>query len=336
VTLAPDAERLAAALARAQGRQLPGQVAALTRLSGGANMETWAFDLELEGKVQALILRRRPLGVSRSNTFIQSISLFAEADLLGLARRAQVSVPTVCARLSREDELGEGIIMTRLQGEALPQRLLREERYGPARQKLAFQCGEALGRIHGIALDECPAGLRDLHWMADLQRLQALCDRFGNPSPAHQLAISWLQEQAPPPSRRVLCHGDFRLGNLLVNETGLTAVLDWELAHIGHAGEDLGYLCANVWRFGSAAPVGGFGDYRQLLDGYRSVCAWAPELEELRLWELYAALGWGLVCLIMQELHRSGEDTGLERAAVARRFSESEVDTLLLLEDLGA
>jgi aminoglycoside phosphotransferase (APT) family kinase protein len=120
----------------------------------------------------------------------------------------------------------------------------------------------------------------------------------------------------------------------MLNERGLAAVLDWELAHIGHAGEDLGYLCARVWRFGSDRPVAGIDDYRPLLDGYRSVREGAPELRELMLWQLYAALGWGLVCLTMQALHESGADPGVERAAVGRRLCESEIDVLLLLEEL--
>ena len=35
-------------------------------------------------------------------------------------------------------------------------------------------------------------------------------------------------------------HGDFHNGNLLVDDSGVRAVLNWELAHIGHPGEDLG------------------------------------------------------------------------------------------------
>lgn len=330
------ARQISAACARALGQD--GELADLRRLSGGANMETWSFDWHGSSAVQPLILRRRPEMVDHSAVLpgVTGIGLDTEAALINLARRHRVPVATPRGELVPEDALGEGYFMSRLQGEALPQRLLREDRYGVARERFAFSCGEALASIHAIPLEDCPPGLRDLSWRDDLLRLQGLLDQYGNVSPVHQLALNWLREQPSPASPRVLCHGDFRLGNLLLGERGLVAVLDWELAHIGHAGEDLGYLCANAWRFGGERPVGGIGDYQQLLDGYASAGAPAPAMAELRLWELYAALGWGLVCLTMLEMYRRGVDRSLERAAVGRRLSESEIDILLLLEDLGA
>jgi len=307
----------------------------LERRSGGANMETWSFDCVRGDQRRPLILRRRPAGRALQSAALQALPLAVEGELMALARRAGLPVPTVLAQSAPGEALGEALIMNRVTGEALPKRILGDDEFAEARRRLAFECGEALGRLHEVPLDLCPGGLRDLDWSADLDRLQALCDHFGNPSPVHQLALNWLREQAPPATRRVLCHGDFRTGNLLVGPRGLTAILDWELAHIGYPGEDLGYLCANVWRFGSDRPVGGFGAYRELLDGYESVRGFAPLPGELRRWELYAALGWGLVCLTMLEMHESGADPGLERAAVGRRLSESEVDLLLLLDDLA-
>lgn len=308
----------------------------LERLTGGANMETWAFSCASASHRRDLILRRGFIAPSGESPALgQALPLATEARLLGLALRAGLPVPHVVAQADEHHPLGPALVMNRVRGEARPRILLRDERYAEARRRLAFQCGEALGKLHGVALEECPAGLRDLAWQADLDRLQGLCDHFGNPSPAHQLAVNWLREQDAPAGPRVLCHGDFRLGNLLVGEQGLTAVLDWELAHVGYPGEDLGYLCANVWRFGGDRPVGGFGTYRQLLDGYRSVRDHAPDTIELHRWQLYAALGWGLVCLTMLELHSSGVDPGLERAAVGRRLAESEIDILLLLDETG-
>lgn len=313
-------------------------VAELEHLTGGANMETWRFELQGADRSvsRPLILRRRPAGMGSHAMLPAPLTLATEARLLSLARRAGVPVPTVLAISKADSDLGEALVMTCLNGEALPQRLLRAEDLVTARQRLAFQCGESLGRLHSISPEDLPDGMRDLSWHADLDRLQSLSDYFGNVSPAHQLAINWLRRQPTPQSPRVLCHGDFRNGNLLVGSAGLQGVLDWELAHVGFAAEDLGYLCARVWRFGGQLPVGGFGSYEDLLAGYCSIGGYQPTIRELQFWELYAALGWGMVCLTMLELHRSGADPGLERAAVGRRLCESEIDILLLLEDLDS
>jgi len=331
---------LAAALATSDRAMTSGAASArvdgVRRLSGGANMETWALDWHLGDQDLPLILRRMPAvsaGAINAPAQIGAIDLPTEASLITLAASQGVNVPSAVLVLAREHKLGTGYIMTRERGEALPSRILFDEKYAAAREKLAYQCGEALGRIHQIPLATVPEGLRNLSMEEDLDRLQDLLDKYGNASPVHQLGLNWLRQNKPEDGGRCLVHGDFRNGNLLVDEQGLVAVLDWELAHIGNPVEDLGYICGNVWRFGNTdKPVGGFGEYRDLLDGYRSVTGRAPSLEEVRYWEVYCALGWGIVCLTMIDMYRSGQARSLERAAVGRRMSESEIDLLLLLE----
>jgi aminoglycoside phosphotransferase (APT) family kinase protein len=340
----PEAGLAAGLAARLGG----GEVHDLRRLSGGANMETWAFDWvpaaekneaqaggQGAGAARPMILRRLPAGVTGGGEdALLPLDLGVEAALLRLAARGGVPVPAVRAELAEADGLGTGYLMDRLPGEALPQKLFRDERYAPALDGLAAACGRALAAIHALPTDDLPPALpRDSHGER-LARLQGLLDGFGAVSPVLQLALGWLQANAPAPAAPRLVHGDFRCGNLLVTADGLEAVLDWERAHLGYPAEDLGYLCANVWRFGrSDRPVGGFGAYEDLLDAYRAAAGWAPTVAELHYWEVFAALDWGLVCLTMLDLHRSGRDPSLERAAVGRRLSEAEIDLLLLLED---
>jgi len=337
------AELLTAALAGSDWGDSPpaksAGVEGLRRLSGGANMETWSLDWVDGGKTLPLILRRLPLGTagaSEEAVLVGSIDLPTEAAIIRQAASCGVSVPRVVLVLQPEHGLGSGYIMTRERGEALPFRILADAKYADARERLAYQCGETLARIHAIPLAALPPGRRDLSMDRDLDRLQAMLDSYGNASPVHQLALNWLRDRQPAEGGRGLVHGDFRNGNLLVDEQGLVAVLDWELTHIGNPLEDLGYVCGNVWRFGRTdKPVGGFGQYEDLLAGYRAVSGAAPALEELRYWEVYCALNWGLVCLTMIQMYRSGQDRSLERAAVGRRMSESEIDLLLLMEEPG-
>ena len=66
---------------------------------------------------------------------------------------------------------------------------------------------------------------------------------------AMERLIDWLPRQLPPASGAardtVLVHGDFRLENLVFHPTEprVLAVLDWELATLGHPMSDLAYHC---------------------------------------------------------------------------------------------
>jgi aminoglycoside phosphotransferase (APT) family kinase protein len=324
--LVPDAHNRSGAAA---------QIVYMHRLNGGANKETWSCDLVSDGDSEPLILRRVP-GVVPEDGALEAVpgdlGIADEAALIAVVGRYDVPVPAVRHVLRTEDALGLGYVMSRESGEALPFRLLADERYKKARENLAFQCGQILGRIHQVPLESLPAGLPDHSGAQLFQRAQELLDTHGNVSPVLQLALNWLRDNARPAPGRSLVHGDFRNGNLLVDEHGLVAVLDWELAHLGDPVLDLGYISANVWRFGASPPVGGFGEYTDLLAGYESVTGAAPAMQEIYYWQVHAALSWGMVCLIMLEQYRSGQDSSLERAAVGRRLSEAEVDLLLLLE----
>jgi aminoglycoside phosphotransferase (APT) family kinase protein len=328
------AERLQAAFSALETKALEdhARVVGLQRLSGGANMETWSFDLEISGGTEPLILRRLPGGGSVAGDAEAGISLASEAALVEVVRAHGVLAPRVRLILGQEHGLGQGYVMSRERGEALPMRLLSDDRYGKALQGLAYQCGQALGQTHRIPLHALPQDLPDYCGERLFQHDQALLDKFGNGSPALQLGLNWLRDNPRPDPGRALVHGDFRNGNLLVDEEGLVAVLDWELAHLGDPLQDLGYITANVWRFGAPGPVGGFGEYADLLEGYHSITGQMPAMEDIKYWQVHAALSWGCVCLLMLDMYRSGVDHSLERAAVGRRLSEAEIDLLVLLE----
>ena len=63
--------------------------------------------------------------------------------------------------------------------------------------------------------------------------------------PTMDMLAQWLPEHLPPDEPACIAHGDYRLGNVLIHPTEprIVAVLDWELATIGHPLADLGYTC---------------------------------------------------------------------------------------------
>ena len=304
----------------------------LIRLSGGANNETWS----LRWGEKHLILRRRSLSPESAKQLeenILGISLSDEASVIQLVSETAVPVPKIHAVFDQNHPIGEAFLMAFIPGESIPNRWLTTEVFNEARGKLPHQCGAALAQIHSIDCRKLPEKISGKSMSERFIAVQKRLHAFGDVSPIMQLGLNWLIDQAPEDMSLALLHGDFRTGNLLIDESGLAAVLDWELTHQGPVGEDLGYLCANVWRFGQLTkPVGGFGEYDALLSGYESVAGWAPDLNTIKYWEIFASLSWGLVCMTMGALWHSGQGD-IERAAVARRRSEAELDLLLLIED---
>jgi len=54
-------------------------------------------------------------------------------------------------------------------------------------------------------------------------------------------AIRWFRANPPEVEELTLVHGDFRIGNMLIEDDDITAVLDWEMARVCDPHYDLGY-----------------------------------------------------------------------------------------------
>ena len=67
------------------------------------------------------------------------------------------------------------------------------------------------------------------------------------PNPIMVDAGHWLLHHAPAAPRLSIVHGDYRLGNFLAEQERLSAVLDWELVHIGDPHEDLGWALLPIY-----------------------------------------------------------------------------------------
>ena len=106
------------------------------------------------GETVPLILRRAPVGSAERAA--GNASLADQALLHPAAGAAGVPVPAVAWVLQPEQGLGEGFVMQRIDGETLGRRIVGEPRLAGARERLAWQCGQALARIHRIAPDGLP------------------------------------------------------------------------------------------------------------------------------------------------------------------------------------
>ena len=301
----------------------------LTRLTGGANRETWSFDaVTKDEKISNLILQRDRAGLDR---LIGTCA--REARLLQIASKRNVPVPSVVTSEDDPNLLGRSFTITkRIPGETIARKILRDAKWQKARETLINDCARALAAIHAIPKDK----LLDVELIDTPDALAALTkiyDALCDSHPAFDLAIRWLDANRPETLGNCLIHGDFRLGNLLIGEDGLRAVLDWEIAHYGDPAEDLGWMCVRAWRFGGPGKVAGIGTYSELLDAYQAISGLHIPLRTLLWWEIYGTLRWGVICLQMGGDFRTGRTTSMEIAAIGRRVAENEYDLLTVLEE---
>ncbi|MES2342121.1 MAG: phosphotransferase family protein [Pseudomonadota bacterium] len=305
-------------------------VEAAQRLSGGASMETWAFTLTGPEGPREMILRRRSGPFDEETA--RSTSLATEAALISAAAKVGAPVAPLIRLCEPQDGLGEAHITARIGGEALGRKIVADPRFEAVRPKLARQCGQILAQIHSASPDGIPLKRADA--AEELERYEAVYRQSGAQRPILELGFQHLKKHTPPPVADVLLHGDFRNGNLMIDpDTGVAAVLDWELSHLGDPAEDLGWLCVNSWRFGmSGKPVGGFGDYADLLAGYAEAGGAPVSLSRVRYWQALGSLKWGVMCLMMYSSYAAGAESSVERPMIGRRVSETEIDLINLLE----
>lgn len=307
-------------------------VGSVDRLSGGASQETYRIVIETSRGEQLLAMRRAPGGV-KVEPVPGHPGLDVEAMLMRSARAVGVPEPEIHYVLQDADGLGEGFIMEWLEGEALGARIVRSANYTELRPRLAYECGKLMARVHQIDLDA--TGLRrHLFEITPAEFVEQSWDRYQlleTPQPMIDFTARWLMENLPAAPSMKLVHNDFRNGNFLIDETGIVALLDWEIAHIGDPMRDLGWICVNSWRFGGDKPVGGFGDYEDLFRGYEEVSGQAVNIEQVKFWEVFGSFWWAVGCLGMAEHYRSGPDQSVERPTIGRRSSECQVDCVNLL-----
>ncbi len=308
------AELIAGRLTEVLGDRLTGSP---RRLSSGASRETWIFGATAHGDLVAQLDGGGRAVIDRP----------PQAPLLRAAADAGVPVPAVIASGADDPVLGSSwMVVEAIPGTTDPATILAAEGSDPAR--LVESIAAALAGVHRIpvdgglapAVDDPVAMLRQLH------------DGLGEAHPVFELAFRKLGRTRPRSTRRGLVHGDYRLGNLMVDCHAVSGVLDWELAHVGDPAEDLGWLCVRAWRFGRPdRAAAGLGSREQLLAAYERHSGVAVDPAELSWWEVFGALRWGVITVMQADAHLSGAIRSVEHAVIGRRSCEVEWDLLDLL-----
>jgi aminoglycoside phosphotransferase (APT) family kinase protein len=126
------------------------------------------------------------------------------------------------------------------------------------RKRLAEQFIDALGALHRVPWPDKPiaalahgitaenaARINVEYWEAQIARWAM------RPYPLAEWGIRWLKAHCPVAPRVAIVHGDYRTGNFLEQGGRITAILDWELVHLGDPHEDLGWASLPMYMGGS-------------------------------------------------------------------------------------
>ena len=310
----------------------PLRIERLSLVAGGASMEAWALDVQTPDGPLALLLRRSAGG----RIYREALPLEHEHRILESAWQAGVLVPRPYGYFG--DVAGRpAFLMQRLEGETVGRRLVQKPDFAAAREALPEQMAAQLARIHALdpaSLDFLPRRNSPDPLSAGLNALEEHLDAVGEPHPAIELGLLHLRRSQPKTQDRVVCHGDFRVGNLMVNARGLVGVLDWEFAHVGDPREDLAWPLVRAWRFGmDRLQLGGIGQPDAFVKRYAKLTGRAIAIEELNYFELLGNVRWAIGSLSQAHRHLSGEEQSVELAVLGRLASEVEHEILRLLEE---
>ena len=302
------------------------------RLPGGAIQENWSLDVDIAGGPFAGRLEAVVRTDARSK-IAASLNRAEEFALLEAAFAAGVTVPEPLWLCREAEVLGkEFFVMRRVAGVAAGHRLVKDQANNEA---LVERLAQELARIHtitppaeGLGFLGMPEPSPALYSVA---RYRDDLDRLASPHAVLEWGLKWLERNAPAKGDLVLCHHDFRTGNYMVDETRLTAILDWEFAGWSDFHEDIGWFCAKCWRFGANdREAGGIGHRETFARAYEEASGRRIDPDAVAYWEVMAHLRWAVIALQQAQRHLSGDEPALETALTGHVVPGLELEILQL------
>ena len=227
------------------------RVDALEPVSGGNARRAWRFDLvygvqDGHFDVPCIMLMQAEAGQLESD-------LEHEFRVLAAVSRAGVRAPSALWLDPDGSKLGAPtIVMERVTG-VTDILALRSPEPAATNRAVALDFATAAAELHamdwraagvdflGATTPESVAGEQIALWEA-----QFLKHRM-EPHPVIAGAFAWLKRNKPVAERVALVHGDLRLGNFLYEDERVTALLDWEMAHLGDPAEDIAWAYRALW-----------------------------------------------------------------------------------------
>jgi aminoglycoside phosphotransferase (APT) family kinase protein len=138
--------------------------------------------------------------------------------------------------------------------------------------------------------------------------------------PMAHLAFAWLRRNQPIAQRVAIVHGDYRLGNFLQQDGRITAILDWELVHLGDPIEDLGWAFLPQYR-GGTKLVCGLADEETFLARYEKHSRLSVDRKALHYYIVFSLLKLALTHMAAARCFEDGLFNDMRMPAMATQIA---------------
>jgi aminoglycoside phosphotransferase (APT) family kinase protein len=285
-------ERLAALLADVLPGSGPVLLHAPRRIFGGASRQTFAIDAVRSQLLNPLILRLDP-PASLINTERR-----IEFAAIQSVQNTGLPVPPALLLEEGHETLGAAFfVMGRIDG-SVAGNPFDPHSYGDHAASIARQCFSYLGHLASLSPEKSPlaavVGSSDPAqcWHRELDHWAGIITTDApEPMLVAQAAIRWLRRNPPPaPPRLSIVHGDYRSGNFLHDGAGaITAILDWEMAHVGDPLEDLAWALDPMWAHDNPLVLGGI-TREEVISVWQEASGLDVDPQRLTWWSVFAGL----------------------------------------------
>ncbi|MBX2867297.1 MAG: phosphotransferase family protein [Acidiferrobacterales bacterium] len=306
------------------------EIEQFSQLDGGAIQQNWLVHALLiknnEKQLKEFVLR-----TNAAATIAESRSREEEFRILQAAYQHGVSVPAPVAYCGDDAILGQGFsLVDKVDGLGFGPKVVKNAASSGVGEVITQQLAAEMAKIHD--LDPAEFGLRSIgrsrrnHAQGELSDLRRWLDLHQICRPALEWGLRWAQRHMPEQLESVFIHRDFRTGNFLIHEDQLTAILDWEFSGFGDPMSDIGWFCAECWRFSRPdLEAGGLASRTTFYDAYEMASGRKIAHDAVKFWELVAHLRWAVIALQQGDRHLSGKEPSLAMAITSRIVDQLEL-----------
>ena len=302
-----DRVKIAAAEYLGEKWGTPVTVSNVEKIFGGASRETYKLTLEVGGETRGVILRRDP-----PSSLIDT-ERYLEYGAYDRIYPTDIPVPEPLFLENNTDFLEQPFsIMAAVENPMSDVALLSEEQ----KKIVGEQKYNLLGRLaakdpFALKFDEImtvpdavsTAAVQLTYWQGVIN------DDEIHPQPIAQAAIRWLAANLPPPAQKIsIVHGDYRTGNFLFNEHAeITAILDWEMCHLGDPLEDLAWSLDPLWSGEDLQLAGKLISHGQAIQTWCEASGLSCNEEAFKWWRIFASVKAVAIWISSSENFEKGE-----------------------------